>query len=66
MDGNGNLYGTAWSGLVFKLTPSGDNWVLTQLGNGDLGISCSLVVDSNGVVYGTDRLRRGLQRGFGI
>jgi uncharacterized repeat protein (TIGR03803 family) len=54
MDDNGNLYGTAWSGLVFKLTPSGNNWVLTQLGNGDLGISCSLVVDSNGVVYGTD------------
>ncbi len=54
MDGNGNLYGTAWSGLVFKLAPSGNNWILTQLGSGALGMSSSVVVDSNGTIYGTD------------
>jgi uncharacterized repeat protein (TIGR03803 family) len=54
MDGSGNLYGTAWSGLIFKLTLSGNSWILTELGNGDLGISSSVVVDSNGAVYGTN------------
>ena len=54
MDGQGNLYGTAWSGLVFKLTPSGNNWILTQVAQGDLGLQSSVVVDSNGVIYGTN------------
>ena len=54
MDGNGALYGTAWSGLVFKLTPSDNNWILTQLGSGAVGMTGSVVVDSNGVIYGTD------------
>jgi uncharacterized repeat protein (TIGR03803 family) len=54
MDNDGNLYGTAWLGNVFKLTSSGGNWVLSQLGDGDVGMTSSLVVDSSGVVYGTD------------
>ncbi len=54
MDDNGNLYGAAWSGLVFKLTHSGNNWVLTELGQGDLGISGKLAVDSDGEDIGTD------------
>jgi uncharacterized repeat protein (TIGR03803 family) len=54
MDDAGNLYGTTWQGVVFKLTPSGNNWILTQLGQGDTGMISSVVVDSHGVVYGTD------------
>jgi len=54
MDANGNLYGTAWLGNVFKLTRSGNSWILTDLGVGNLGMTCSLVVDSDGVVHGTD------------
>ena len=54
MDDAGNLYGTTWPGIVFKLTHSGSNWILTQLGQGDTGMTSSVVVDNNGVVYGTD------------
>jgi uncharacterized repeat protein (TIGR03803 family) len=54
MDDNGALYGTDSDGSVFKLTPSGNSWILTQLGEGDMGMSSSVTVDSNGVVYGTD------------
>jgi len=53
-DDEGNLYGTVWLGYVFKLTPSNGNWTFTQLGGGDIGMSSSVVVDSNDVVYGTD------------
>ena len=54
MDDAGNLYGTTWPGVVFKLTHSGSNRILTQLGQGDTGMTSSVVVDNNGVVYGTD------------
>jgi uncharacterized repeat protein (TIGR03803 family) len=54
MDDNGALYGTTLDGSVFKLTPSGDNWILTQLGSGGPQMTSSVVVDSNGVIYGTD------------
>jgi uncharacterized repeat protein (TIGR03803 family) len=54
MDDKGNLYGATGSGLVFKLTPSGNNWILTQLGSTDPGIQSGVIVDSNGVIYGTD------------
>jgi uncharacterized repeat protein (TIGR03803 family) len=53
-DNAGNLYGTTWEGVVFKLTHSGNNWILTQLGQGDTGMISSVIVDSNGVVFGTD------------
>lgn len=54
MDDNGALYGTTLDGSVFKLTPSGDNWILSQLGNAGPQMTSSVVVDGNGAVYGTD------------
>ena len=54
IDNIGNLYGTAWLGNVFKLTPSGGNWILSDLGTANIGMSNSVVVDSNGVIYGAE------------
>ncbi len=55
IDDAGNLYGTVWLGYVFKLTPSEGNWTFTQLsGGGDIGMTSGVIVDSNGIVYGTD------------
>jgi uncharacterized repeat protein (TIGR03803 family) len=54
LDNEGNLYGDVWLGYVFKLTRSNGNWIFSQLGSGDPGMSTSLLVDSNGVVYGVD------------
>jgi uncharacterized repeat protein (TIGR03803 family) len=54
MDNNGALYGTDSDGSVVKLTPSGNSWILTQLGQGNMEMYSSVTVDSNGVVYGTD------------
>ncbi len=54
MDSSGNLYGTVASATfeVFKLTHSGDTWLLTQFaGSGTVG---SVVVDSNNAIYGAD------------
>lgn len=53
MDGDGNLYGTTVLGDVFKLTRFGNNWILTELGYAGFQLTCSLVVDSNEVIYGT-------------
>ena len=66
MDAAGSLYGTTrglgdtgnpW-GNVFKLTPSGSGWIYTDLhdftGGSDGGVPySSVVVDSNGNLYGT-------------
>lgn len=63
MDNAGNLYGTAYGdgayslGSVFKLTPSSNGWVYTDLHdfNGTDGkhpIS-SVLIDGNGSLYGT-------------
>ena len=66
MDSAGNLYGTTrglgetnnpW-GNVFKLTPSNGGWVYTDLhdftGGSDGGVPySSVVIDSNGNLYGT-------------
>ena len=66
LDSSGNLYGTTrggggtnnpW-GNVFKLTPSNGGWIYTDLhdftGGSDGGVPySSVVVDSNGNLYGT-------------
>jgi uncharacterized repeat protein (TIGR03803 family) len=63
-DGQGNLYGAstwggaAGQGLVFKLTPSGNGWIYTDLHDftgGDDGCYPwdGLAVDSGGNLYGT-------------
>jgi hypothetical protein len=49
-----NLCGTTGKGVVFKITYCGNHRILTQLGGGDIGMTSSVVVDSNGVVHGTD------------
>jgi len=54
MEDAGNLYGTTGQRFVFKLTYSGNDWIVTQEGEGDIGMTSSVVVDSNEVVYGTD------------
>ena len=54
MDDNGALYGTTLNGSVFRLTPSGNNWTLTQLGSGGGEMLGSVAVDRNGTIYGTD------------
>jgi uncharacterized repeat protein (TIGR03803 family) len=67
MDQAGNLYGTAIGagahccGSVFKLTPSGGNWIYTSLhdftGSTDGGEPVSTVVfDADGNLYGTATL----------
>lgn len=64
IDANGALYGTTYvaglygHGNVFKLTPVGDEWIYNSLydftGRSDGGEPVgSLVVDSNGTIYGT-------------
>lgn len=64
MDGAGNLYGTTFSsgahnqGNVFKLTPTANGWVYTDLydftGEADGGYPKSnVVIDANGDLYGT-------------
>ncbi len=64
MDASGALYGTTYSvgvygcGSVFKLTPSGNNWIYTSLhdftcdydGGHPFG---QIVLDANGNIYGT-------------
>jgi len=54
MDSSGNLYGTVFLATfeVFKLTYSGNNWIMTQFGGG--GSNGSVVVDGNNVIYGAD------------
>jgi uncharacterized repeat protein (TIGR03803 family) len=77
MDAAGNLYGTTrglaetgnpW-GNVFKLTPSNGGWIYTDLhdftGGSDGGVPySSLVLDSNGNLYGTTTA--GGQYGVGV
>jgi hypothetical protein len=65
MDSAGNLYGTTAGysvegiyGSVFKLTPSGGGWTYTDLhdftgGNDGANPYSSVVLDSNGNLYGT-------------
>ena len=64
MDGAGDLYGTTLcdgannAGSVFELTPSGNSWTYTSLhdftgGNDGRNVSCNLVFDANGNIYGT-------------
>lgn len=66
-DAAGNLYGTTCedgtnrAGSVFKLTPSGSQWIETDLHvfTGGSDGSCpwgSLAIDANGVIYGTTTL----------
>ncbi len=61
-DQAGNLYGTTYDdgnnrGSVFKLAPSGDSWVYTDLhdfggvGNGVSPV-CNLTFDANGNLFG--------------
>lgn len=54
MDNLGSLYGNVWLGYVFKLTRSRGNWIFSQLGGGNIGMTAALLVDSNRVVYGID------------
>jgi len=67
MDGAGNLFGTANcdgeynAGSVFKLTPSGNSWIYTDLHDFCSYPNCSdggyprsnVVIDANGNLYGT-------------
>ncbi len=62
MDQAGNLYGTQYAGatndgLVFKLTPTQDGWMFTDLHDFNYTDgqfpSGNLVLDSNGNLYGT-------------
>ncbi|MFZ0312943.1 MAG: choice-of-anchor tandem repeat GloVer-containing protein [Candidatus Korobacteraceae bacterium] len=63
-DAAGNIYGTNATGgaydngFVFKMTPSGSSWTLTDLydftGGNDGGFPiCNVVLDSSGNLYGT-------------
>ncbi len=58
MDNHGHLYGTAWLGNVFKLTPFRRQLDSDSIRPGHIGMTCSLVVDSSGAVYGTDPATR--------
>ena len=61
VDGAGNIYGTDgngyWEGSIFKLSPSSDGWVYTSLhdftGGDDGGSPTSILVESDGTVFGT-------------
>jgi len=75
MDAAGNLYGTTLkdgshsAGSVFKLTPSGSGWTLTDLydftGGQDGGLPYgSVLIDSNGNLYGT--ASQGGADGYGV
>jgi uncharacterized repeat protein (TIGR03803 family) len=75
MDTAGNLYGTTFkdgahsAGSVFKLTPSGGGWTLTDLydftGGKDGGLPYgSVLVDANGNLYGT--ASQGGANGYGV
>jgi uncharacterized repeat protein (TIGR03803 family) len=75
MDAAGNLYGTTYkdgaysAGSVFKLTPSGGGWTLTDLydftGGKDGGLPYgSVLIDANGNLYGT--ASQGGVSGYGV
>jgi hypothetical protein len=65
MDNNGNLYGTTMAlgafgmGNIFKLSPSGNGWIYTDLydfsnsGDGEYPTG-DLIIDSEGNLYGTN------------
>jgi hypothetical protein len=56
-DKAGNLFGAA-HGMIFELTPSGDNWIYTTLytvGNGEGWLS-RLTIGRDGNLYGTSRI----------
>jgi uncharacterized repeat protein (TIGR03803 family) len=64
MDSAGNLYGTTsgdgqfGNGAVFKLTPSGGEWIYTSLHDFTGGVdgaapAAALAMDSSGNLYGT-------------
>lgn len=57
-DTSGNLYGATTSGAIFKLSPSGDNWIYTviyRIGGAlmQCGPRASLTIDAAGKLYGT-------------
>ena len=63
-DSAGNLYGASWGnglygqGVVFRLTPTSNGWVYTDLHDfteGDDGGNAlgALAIDNNGTLYGT-------------
>ncbi|MGA2902606.1 MAG: choice-of-anchor tandem repeat GloVer-containing protein [Candidatus Korobacteraceae bacterium] len=64
MDSQGNLYGTTFAngaydqGIVFKLTPSANGWIYTDLhdftgGDDGCGAWSNVAMDSQGNLYGT-------------
>ncbi len=64
MDSQGNLYGTTYGegayayGNVFKLTPSGDGWIYTDLHDftsysDGANPNAQIILDENGNLYGT-------------